>query len=336
MKCHICNKELSKKGVVHIYKCDKREKSLVKYNYIIYNNSHINWFDFKEQLQDLYINKGYSTVEISTICNLIYSHITFLLTYYNIPIRNIRQSKTERVKEKYKSTCIEKFGVENVSQLQDIKDKKAATSIKNYGVDNIRKSQTFKDNYKEKMQRKYGKGSLPNKYGGMNKFWDNQTSEYKKQHTIPAYTKSSKNWYNLSEEEKQIITRKKFKTKSSSSLEKRFSNILNKYNIRHKKQKWITNKRYDIHISNSNILVEINGDFWHANPIMYLPDDIVCIFKTGEKRIASDIWKQDLQKKLLAEKYGYSIIYLWESEFKTCTDEELFNKFINMVDSMQE
>lgn len=37
-------------------------------------------------------------------------------------------------KETYRQTCLQKYGVENVSQLQKIKDKKKKTLLEKYGV----------------------------------------------------------------------------------------------------------------------------------------------------------------------------------------------------------
>jgi len=62
--------------------------------------------------------------------------------------------------------------------------------------------------------------------------------------------------------------------------------------------------------------LEINGDFWHCNPIKYNESYIHPYIK----KTASDIWLKDYNKKLNAEEYGYKVIYIWEDEIKKTKD----------------
>ena len=48
--------------------------------------------------------------------------------------------------ETLKKTCLEKYGVENISKLQDTKTKKRQSSIKNYGVNCVLQSQEINVN----------------------------------------------------------------------------------------------------------------------------------------------------------------------------------------------
>ena len=63
-------------------------------------------------------------------------------------------------------------------------------------------------------------------------------------------------------------------------------------------------------IINNNILLEVNGDYWHANPKFY-----------GEgKREISERQnfkiKRDIEKKAAAEQIGYRVFYIWEDDIK--------------------
>ena len=62
---------------------------------------------------------------------------------------------------------LEKYNVENVSQLDEIKKKKEATTFKNYGVSNPKQSKEISEKIKNTMERKYGgfgtKGILKDK-----------------------------------------------------------------------------------------------------------------------------------------------------------------------------
>jgi len=51
-----------------------------------------------------------------------------------------------------------------------------------------------------------------------------------------------------------------------SKLEVRVRNILTNLNISFTPQFPLNNRTYDIKIDNTNILIEVNGDFWYANP----------------------------------------------------------------------
>lgn len=65
-------------------------------------------------------------------------------------------------------------------------------------------------------------------------------------------------------------------------------------------------KFYDFRIVGHNILIEVNGDYWHANPQIYKPDDIVYRpFNKKREQLrwapkAKDIWKIDEFKKYIA------------------------------------
>ncbi len=60
------------------------------------------------------------------------------------------------IKEKIKQTCLEKYGVENISQLEETKIKKINKYIKNYGVDNPNKCNSIKEKIKQTCLEKYG------------------------------------------------------------------------------------------------------------------------------------------------------------------------------------
>lgn len=53
-----------------------------------------------------------------------------------------------------------------------------------------------------------------------------------------------------------------------SKLNKRIFKILNKHHIYFISEFPIETKSYDIKFNN-NVILEINGDFWHANPKIY-------------------------------------------------------------------
>ena len=70
---------------------------------------------------------------------------------------------------------------------------------------------------------------------------------------------------------------------------------------------------YDIHYGNK--IIEFNGDYWHANPELYLFEDYVGNILNNKPTYAYEIWAKDERKKTVAEKHGYDVLIVWESEF---------------------
>ena len=78
---------------------------------------------------------------------------------------NEKRKKTKKEKygdenytnrEKYVSTCMERYGVEHVSKLDDIKERKKNTLIEHYGVDHQSKAEEVKRKKREKSIERYG------------------------------------------------------------------------------------------------------------------------------------------------------------------------------------
>ena len=70
--------------------------------------------------------------------------------------------------------------------------------------------------------------------------------------------------------------------------------------------------RVDIFIPTKNIVIEVYGDKWHANPKTYKSNDEV--YKWGGLKKASDIWLFDDIRKRHIEKSGTKVIIYWCSE----------------------
>lgn len=68
---------------------------------------------------------------------------------------------------------------------------------------------------------------------------------------------------------------------------------------------------YDIVDTNSKVIIEYNGDIWHANPKKYKSTDIIPIIN----KEAKEIWDYDNKKTLSALDRGFDVIKVWESDF---------------------
>ena len=64
--------------------------------------------------------------------------------------------QSTEAQEKHKQTCLQKYGVENISQLADVKEKKKQSSLKRYGVENPNQSQEVKNKIKATCLERYG------------------------------------------------------------------------------------------------------------------------------------------------------------------------------------
>lgn len=81
--------------------------------------------------------------------------------------------------------------------------------------------------------------------------------------------------------------------------------------------------RYDFTIPSLKLIIEFNGDNWHANPKIYENDATPNPFNLN--LTASDIWEHDKKKRLAAESRGFTMFYVWESEYKTNPSELYIN-----------
>lgn len=83
----------------------------------------------------------------------------------------------------------------------------------------------------------------------------------------------------------------------------------NKQFFRHFKDEGVT-LAYDF-VCNKKI-IEFNGDYWHCNPLTYKPD----YFHKFMKCTAQEKWEADKKKIRLAESHGYSVLTIWESDYR--------------------
>lgn len=319
MKCPFCNKDVNKMNTQHVYKCSKRpneDRKELRYLYILYNFPEIS---VKETLIEKYEKELYSLPDMEKEYNIPYTNTLFLLDYFGIPKRTLAESAKLITMVKYKKTCLDKYGVDNSSKLDDVKNKKKQTFIKHYGVDNIWKSKEYYEWLHKYMFDTYGKKSLPNRYGNMNKYYGG-LSEYEKKHKMDkARREYIKHWYNLTDEQKTELIRRRNGV-YISKIETIISDSLSKLNISFRSQYWVGRKSFDFKIE-PNILIEVNGDFWHGNPLIYKDNDIIPQpFKSVK---AKDLWLKDENKRKMAEDKGYKVIYFWENELKENKDNIL-------------
>lgn len=98
-----------------------------------------------------------------------------------------------------------------------------------------------------------------------------------------------------------------FKKRKANKLEKFVAYILDQNEIKYDFQFFLKRdgvcKSYDFKIKESNILLEIDGDYWHGNPKLKKH-----FYKLEEVK------NNDLFKNQFAEQNGYKVIRFWESD----------------------
>ena len=213
---------------------------------------------------------------------LCYRAIYEILDMFNVNHRDMKTSQKLITAPKNKEFCNKHYGVDNVSQLPEIQRKKEITFLKHYGKDNIWKT----DMYKEFTSNR----------------WASYSPERKKE--------LLKQWRNASG--------------ATSKLEAIIAEYLIELNISFIKQFKIDNfyHPYDFLLTGTNVIIEVNGDFWHANPTIYKEDDILH-FPNNKHILVKDIWENDIINESEAISNGYVVLKIWESDIKTKSKDEI-------------
>ena len=253
-----------------------------------------------------------------------------------------RQNSIEnnKINEKRKQTCLEKYGVENAAQSNRVKDKSKQTCLEKYGVEYAFQAEIVKQHIKETCLKKYGvnwafqseiakkkqKETLLKKYGVTNSF------------LIPDVVESFK-IRKQEIQEKRDETKRKNKTFGTSIPEQKSYNLLltifDKYDII---RQYKDINRYpfncDFYISSLDLFIECNY-FWTHHDHFFdetNEDDINELkrmikmaetHKFYEKAIT--VWtKNDLEKKKIAENNNLNYKVFWN-----------FNEFLTWINNFK-
>lgn len=190
----------------------------------------------------------------------------------------------DSVKEQIKETLIKNYGVDVPYRSEEIKEKGRKTSIDRYGYDHWMKNPEKLEQFMSYMTEKLG--YRPTRHN--NYIHNNHGIPYSKPHKICSQILQDNN----------IEFEIEFILKMNNNL---YEEGMNKYYY-----------EYDIKINNSNKLVEVNGDYYHANPIKYKESDILNFF--GNEVHVKEIWNKDRLKIDFAKKSEYSMLVIWEHD----------------------
>ena len=70
-------------------------------------------------------------------------------------------------------------------------------------------------------------------------------------------------------------------------------------------------------------IIEFNGDQYHANPEIYKEKDLSHPFLKKKGITSKDIWEKDANKITDAEKLGFKVLTIWESEYRKNKEKTL-------------
>jgi G:T-mismatch repair DNA endonuclease (very short patch repair protein) len=323
LKCKFCQKEFKDRRCfsVHINRMHKNEfkDDLEREEYIVYS---VFGKEYVESLVEDYKNEKHcvSTLPVD---------ISKLLFLMGIKRSSKEERKTKRYKDKYLSSIQEKYGdnITNVSQVQSVQKKKEETFAKNYGSYEEYLSQcrtkmmeSYVNNYKDSAIQldamEKCKSTCLLRYGQENFGQGKEAKEKKaktKKETIEKWTYEER-LSRTSNARASVTQRGGF----SSKPEKRIRFCLTELGIDFESNKHMWHYNYDMVFG--KYIIEVQGDFWHANPELYKADDLIM-----GKIIARDLWIKDERKKKKANENGYTLIPIWENEITKKTDEELIS-----------
>lgn len=79
---------------------------------------------------------------------------------------------------------------------------------------------------------------------------------------------------------------------------------------------------YDFFFPSLNLIIEYQGDYWHANPAKYKSGTLLRIPRAGYV-LVDNIWQRDAVKREAALRHGYKFSCVWEHDYKSIGMEAL-------------
>lgn len=201
--------------------------------------------------------------------------------------------QTSKGQEHFKNVCKEKYGVENPYQSKEKKKKIKQTCLEKYGNEIPCRTETIKNKMKKNSLHNWGKE------------YPSQSQEIKDKIINTNMEKYGVPWSCMREECKMAQG-------GGSNINNHFADLLAKYNITFKREFSLEYFSFDFKIG--NILIEIDPSYTHNSTIgPYFNKHYT---KPKDKNY-------HLNKSMLAEKYGFRCIHIF--------DWDDINKIINLL-----
>lgn len=258
-------------------------------------------------LTKLYITDGLSVTELYPTFNEKFNRTK---TAIQVKIGKLRLKHTEKQISDIKSRIFsgEKNGMYGKSSSLKGLTKETSEMIR------MRSEKTSKT--RKKM---YEDGLLPDLNGknnpmygieawnkGKNKYIDKRIYEY----GLKVSKAKIKWWENLSKNEKEVVidrlNKVMIQNNKVTKIEKIINDFLVKNDVLFETNKKIGRFYVDFYLAEYNLVIECDGDYWHANPMFYKKEDLT---ETQIKNIDRDKRKE----KMLYDK-SINILRFWEHD----------------------
>lgn len=234
------------------------------------------------------------------------------------------------VQQKIQDVVFEKYGVENVFQIPEIKEiiysKTWATSGYKEKHSNRIKELWNDLEYRKRMV------NIINDRWNMTGYKEKMSDIMKKVCSDPEYRKQMSE--RAVELWKDPVHRKKTiegwlkSNKSSSKLHLNIRAELELDNYGFKSEQYVCGYIADELNEETKTIIEINGDYVHANPKIYKKDFEIRL--PGSSYLAEEKWESDTFRNNILKDNGYNVIVIWESDnYKKVFKNEYINKKFN-------
>jgi len=184
-------------------------------------------------------------------------------------------------------------------------------------------TEKFKENRKGVKNSFYGKKhslTTKNKLSNMMKgiLWRPLLSKEKKEEMS---IRAKQEWDNMQDKDREyklrglLESRRRIQKSGGrySGLHNYVKQHMNKIGLTNFKSEQYCNGYFVDELSKERMIaIEINGDYWHANPKKYKDDDIIN-YPYGKKK-AYEIWDKDKRKIKKLQENGYQVIIIWQSD----------------------
>lgn len=343
--CPFCGCELKKGN--HHHSCDKKISFLENLNIDDLKTKYVNEeYSIKDMTE--YLNEKNKDILFSNIPD---SFVRKVVKQYLSPFyRNVKSStNTSKKKEKYENTMLDRFGYKhNFEKNCESRKKWEKRLFEEEGITNVFQRESVKEKILTTLLDKYGsveeinkmRGFYSTKEGFQEKYGDNWEIEWerciKSKRTMSQefykdrYGDDWEYYWNMHLENFQ----NSFSGQNYNGLNKKSYDILNKYDLEFEKEFPILKNNnaygkgyyyfYDIKIS--NLLIELNGTYWHCDPRKYNSTDIVKFPNNIFKKV-QDVWDKDKDKINHAIQNGFYIETIWEEDFSEDKLIEILKKY---------
>ena len=318
MTCPFCGKIIEKGNGWHINQCIKK-----------YINELSD--ERKQEIIDYY-NDGHSMIDMSKFLNLSYSLSAKILKRLGVETRNLKEAANQKFrKEKYEKTCLEHFGTpHNFSKDCSSRKEWERRLLEEEGITNVFQRESVKAQIKKTLLDKYGedglfeirsKGNYIEYY--IEKYGEEKGREYfewvkqrkgaanRKEYYIEKYGKElgEIKW-------KERISKLGLNYHRYTGFNDKCAEILDKHNFKYEREFNLQteNRNYFYDFKLGNLIIELNGIYWHCSPKKYQANDLVK-FPNNVFIKAQDKWNYDKEKCEFAQSKGFKTITIWEDEF---------------------